>query len=78
MPPPTTATKPLAEVRADFPILSRERDGLKIAYLDSAATSQKPTAVIEAASEGTGASTAARAAATDFTNSPNFLIQPFP
>ena len=48
MPPPTTATKPLAEVRADFPILSRERDGLPIAYLDSAATSQKPNAVIEA------------------------------
>jgi cysteine desulfurase / selenocysteine lyase len=48
VPPPTTATKPLAEVRADFPILSRERDGLPIAYLDSAATSQKPAAVIEA------------------------------
>ena len=48
MPPPTTAIKPLAEVRADFPILSRERDGLPIAYLDSAATSQKPNAVIEA------------------------------
>jgi cysteine desulfurase / selenocysteine lyase len=48
VPPSTTATKSLAEVRADFPILSRERDGLPIAYLDSAATSQKPTAVIEA------------------------------
>ena len=48
MPPPTTAIKPLAEVRADFPILSRERDGLPIADLDSAATSQKPNAVIEA------------------------------
>ncbi len=45
---PTSATDPLAGVRADFPILSRERDGLPIAYLDSAATSQKPTAVIEA------------------------------
>ncbi len=48
MPPPSAATKPLAEVRADFPILSRERDGKPIVYLDSAATSQKPTAVIEA------------------------------
>jgi cysteine desulfurase / selenocysteine lyase len=42
------ASKPLAEVRADFPILRRERDGVPISYLDSAATSQKPTAVIEA------------------------------
>ncbi len=48
VPPSTTATKSLAEVRADFPILSRERDGLPIAYLDSANTSQKPTAVLEA------------------------------
>jgi cysteine desulfurase/selenocysteine lyase len=42
------ATKSPAEARADFPILSRERDGKRIVYLDSAATSQKPTAVIEA------------------------------
>jgi cysteine desulfurase/selenocysteine lyase len=42
------ASKPLAEVRADFPILRRERDGVPIAYLDSAATSQKPEAVIAA------------------------------
>jgi cysteine desulfurase/selenocysteine lyase len=48
VPPSTTATKSLAEVRADFPILSRERDSLPIAYLDSANTSQKPTAVVEA------------------------------
>jgi cysteine desulfurase / selenocysteine lyase len=46
--PPATAARPLADVRADFPILERERDGRPIAYLDSAATSQKPTAVIEA------------------------------
>jgi cysteine desulfurase / selenocysteine lyase len=45
---PAPAAKPLAEVRADFPILTRERDGVPIAYLDSAATSQKPAAVIEA------------------------------
>jgi cysteine desulfurase / selenocysteine lyase len=37
------------EVRADFPILARTGpDGRPIAYLDSAATSQKPAAVIEA------------------------------
>ncbi len=35
-------------VRADFPILSREFDGKPLVYLDNAATSQKPTAVIEA------------------------------
>jgi cysteine desulfurase/selenocysteine lyase len=48
--PATTAaaTKPLAEARADFPILRRERDGVPITYLDSAATSQKPNSVIEA------------------------------
>jgi cysteine desulfurase/selenocysteine lyase len=38
-----------AERRADFPILSREvRPGVPLVYLDSAATSQKPAAVIEA------------------------------
>ncbi|MBA3422077.1 MAG: cysteine desulfurase [Thermoleophilaceae bacterium] len=36
------------EVRDDFPILRRERHGRPIAYLDSASTSQKPHAVIEA------------------------------
>jgi cysteine desulfurase / selenocysteine lyase len=38
----------LESVRADFPILAREVDGRPIAYLDSAATAQKPDAVIEA------------------------------
>ncbi len=38
-----------AIIRADFPILSREvRPGVPLVYLDSAATSQKPMAVIEA------------------------------
>ncbi len=32
----------------DFPTLNKERNGKKIAYLDSAATTQKPRAVIEA------------------------------
>jgi cysteine desulfurase / selenocysteine lyase len=34
------------DVRSDFPILSREIDGKPIVYLDSAATAQKPEAVI--------------------------------
>ena len=36
------------EVRADFPILSREVHGRPVAYLDNAATTQKPLSVIEA------------------------------
>lgn len=40
-----------AEIRKDFPILSREiKPGIPLIYLDSAATSQKPRAVIEAMS----------------------------
>lgn len=37
-----------AALRADFPILGREVDGHPLVYLDSAATSQKPQAVIDA------------------------------
>jgi cysteine desulfurase/selenocysteine lyase len=36
------------DVRADFPLLQREIDGKPIVYLDSAATAQKPEAVIAA------------------------------
>ncbi|MGB9798480.1 MAG: cysteine desulfurase [Thermanaerothrix sp.] len=37
------------KIRADFPILQREvRPGVKLVYLDSTATAQKPLAVIEA------------------------------
>lgn len=47
-----TATVPaldVARVRADFPILSRTvRDGKPLVYLDSGATSQRPTAVLDA------------------------------
>jgi cysteine desulfurase / selenocysteine lyase len=43
-----TAQVELEGVRTDFPILAREVDGRPIAYLDSAATAQKPAAVIEA------------------------------
>src|SRR3984885_4379854 len=38
------------EVRKDFPILSRTVHGKKLVYLDNAATSQKPRAVIDAMS----------------------------
>ncbi len=35
------------KVRADFPVLSREVNGLPLAYLDSAASAQKPSQVID-------------------------------
>lgn len=38
----------VSEIRKDFPILSRKVDGHPLAYLDNAATSQKPRQVIEA------------------------------
>jgi cysteine desulfurase / selenocysteine lyase len=41
---PTTS---LRDVRADFPVLTREWNGHRIAYVDSAATSQKPSVVID-------------------------------
>jgi cysteine desulfurase / selenocysteine lyase len=47
-----TATAPtlpraLEEIRAEFPVLTREVHGEPLAYLDNGATSQKPLAVIE-------------------------------
>jgi cysteine desulfurase / selenocysteine lyase len=42
------ADQPLVDVRADFPVLTREFGGRRVAYLDSAATSQRPQPVIEA------------------------------
>jgi cysteine desulfurase / selenocysteine lyase len=39
------------EIRKDFPILSREMAGKPLVYLDSASTSQKPQAVIDAVVE---------------------------
>jgi cysteine desulfurase/selenocysteine lyase len=45
---PATAEQPLVDVRADFPVLEREFGGKRLVYLDSAATSQKPRAVIDA------------------------------
>jgi cysteine desulfurase/selenocysteine lyase len=41
-------TAPLVDVRADFPVLQRRFDGKRLAYLDSAATAQKPVQVIDA------------------------------
>jgi cysteine desulfurase/selenocysteine lyase len=41
----------VGRVRADFPILERTVDGKPLVYLDSAATSQKPRAVIDAESD---------------------------
>ncbi|MGD9697242.1 MAG: cysteine desulfurase [Thermoleophilia bacterium] len=38
----------VAALRADFPILSRQVHGKPLTYLDSAATAQKPTAVLDA------------------------------
>ena len=42
------ATFDAARVRADFPILGRTARGKRLAYLDSAASTQKPTRVIDA------------------------------
>jgi cysteine desulfurase / selenocysteine lyase len=42
-----TLPRPLEEIRAEFPILSRRVHGLELAYLDNGATAQKPLAVIE-------------------------------
>src|SRR5438045_5188959 len=39
-----------ADIRKDFPILSRQVHGHPLVYLDSTASSQKPYAVIEAMS----------------------------
>ena len=44
----TSAAIDVAALRADFPILSRRVNGAPLVYLDSAATSQKPVAVLDA------------------------------
>jgi cysteine desulfurase/selenocysteine lyase len=45
--PATTPLDPVA-IRADFPILDQDVNGHPLVFLDSAASSQKPRAVIEA------------------------------
>ena len=50
--PPTPALPgAIAEVRSDFPILSREVNGRPLSYLDNSATAQTPECVIEAMSD---------------------------
>ena len=44
----TTAPYDVAEIRAQFPILSQQVYGKPLVYLDNAASAQKPRAVIEA------------------------------
>src|SRR2546421_9058153 len=44
----STPTRTAADIRSDFPILSRQVHGKPLVYLDSAASSQKPNAVLEA------------------------------
>lgn len=41
----------IERARADFPVLTREVNGQPLAYLDSAASAQKPNAVIDAEAE---------------------------
>ena len=42
-----SVTRSTEEIRKDFPILSRQVHGKPLVYLDSAASSQKPTVVLE-------------------------------
>ena len=44
----TRSKRDVATVRADFPVLAGRANGKPLVYLDSAATSQKPRAVIDA------------------------------
>ena len=45
--PPPASTFDIEKVRRDFPILHREVRGKRLVYLDNAATTQKPQAVID-------------------------------
>src|SRR5690606_1463544 len=45
---PTTPAFDAEKVRQDFPILNQEVNGHPLVYLDNAATTQKPEAVIQA------------------------------
>ena len=44
----TSAALDVAAIKAEFPILGRTVHGAPLVYLDSAATSQKPAAVLDA------------------------------
>jgi cysteine desulfurase/selenocysteine lyase len=45
---PARGAYPVAEIRKDFPILARRVHGRPLVYLDNAATTQKPNAVLDA------------------------------
>ncbi len=47
---PSNEQLDVTKIREDFPILDQEVHGYPLVYLDNAATSQKPRAVIEALS----------------------------
>ena len=49
-PRPTVGPLDVERIRADFPVLSQTVHGKQVVYLDNAATSQKPRAVIDAMS----------------------------
>ncbi|MFZ0747293.1 MAG: aminotransferase class V-fold PLP-dependent enzyme, partial [Terracidiphilus sp.] len=49
--PHTRGDLDIHNVRGDFPILERRINGRRLIYLDNAATSQKPNAVIQAVSQ---------------------------
>jgi cysteine desulfurase/selenocysteine lyase len=72
-----TTTLDVAAIRADFPILGESVHGKPLVYLDNAASTQKPTAVIEAmnhyyrhtnANVHRGVHTLSQRATTDFEN----------
>src|SRR3954463_4983116 len=48
---PAASTLDVARIRADFPVLAQRVHGKPVAYLDNAATSQKPRQVIDAMRE---------------------------
>jgi cysteine desulfurase/selenocysteine lyase len=50
-PAPAPERLDIAAIKRDFPVLAREIDGKPLVYLDSANTSQKPTAVIDAVAD---------------------------
>src|SRR5690349_61799 len=47
-PNPETHSFDVARVRPDFPILNRSINGMPLVYLDSAASAQRPLAVLRA------------------------------
>ena len=48
LPPTSAPVRRLRAIRADFPILRRKVRGKPLVYLDNAATTQKPQAVLDA------------------------------